>query len=448
MGTSYVELVTERLGLITALQDQRFDQVEGTPESDWVDFKRTAYPTESQRPLRLTERGRWELCKDVAAFANASGGCLVLGFPEVADPNLGVKVAGTLTPIEVSSVDLDHYRDVLEGGVYPVPTGIELRWFIEQGSQPPAGALLIHVPEAPERPLVLGRIVTDPGESIHAVGVPVRNSDRVNWYPPERVHHLLRQAERMSDVADLAISAPDVWPRADEDIDYLTRLEGWADKATLFLQAAPIGGPSRLPDFYDVVREKLERPDSVRPVGFNLRSLGGSADVIAGALVVRRMDDAAARVDPDGLLTVGALASPEFLGWSVNRSSDDPMMRVNSTTLIELILECCRFVHEVLRPRSGSARWEYRLVCRSFQSHQVALAAGPASGSIARWDWRVASSDHWDRRVDAGTSPTQDAFEVAAEGYALFGLPESAIPYSDGRSISLDQIRALDRSRQ
>jgi hypothetical protein len=440
--------VTGVVDLVTALQGGRFADVEGTPEADWVDFKRTAYPTETQRPLRLTERGRWELCKDVAAFANGSGGCLLLGFPEVADPNLGVKVAGKLTPIEVSSVDLDHYRDVLERGVYPVPKGIELRWFVQDGSQPPAGALLVHVPEAADRPLVLTRVVAEQGEAIQAVGVPVRNADRVNWYPTERIHHLLRQAERMSVVADVAVSDQDVWPRADDDIDYLVRQQDWAEKAVLFVQAVPGGGPSRLPDFYDVVREKLERPDSIRPVGFNLRSLGGSADVIAGALIVRRMDDAAARVDPDGLLTVGALASPEFLGWSVNRSADDTMMRVNSTTLVELILECCRFVHDVLRPRSSSARWTYRLVCRLFQTHQVALAAGPASGSIARWDWRIASTDLWDRRVDAGTSPTQDAFEVAAESYALFGLPESAIPYSVGREISLDRIRELDRARQ
>ncbi len=399
-----------------------------------------------QHPLRLAERGRWELCKDVAAFANGSGGCLAIGFPEVSDPNLGVKFAGRLAPIVVASVDLDHYRDVLERGVYPVPQCVELRWFAQAGTQPPAGALLIHVPEAADRPLVLKKIVTEQGDSIQAVGIPVPNADRANWYAPERVHHLVRQGERLSTVA-----APSTWMSCMDlggrDISHLIRLEDWDDKSTLFLQAVPAGGPNRLADFYDVVKEKLERPDSVRPSGFNLRSLGGAADVIAGALVVRRMEDAAARVDPDGLTTVGVLVAPEFLGWSVNRSSDGANMEVNSTTLIELTLEFCRFVHDVLRPGAPSARWTYRVNCRSFQSHRVALAPGPASGSIARWDWHEASADQWDRRVEGGVAPTRDAFEVAAEVYALFGLPESAIPYSSDCEISLDQIRALDQSR-
>jgi hypothetical protein len=42
------------------------------------------------------------------------------------------------------------------------------------------------------------------------------------------------------------------------------------------------------------------------------------------------------------------------------------------------------------------------------------------------------------------TSAERDAFEIAAKLYALFGLPESAIPYAAGREISVGEIRALD----
>lgn len=434
------------IDLVTALHDQRFHDVEGTPESDWVDFKRAAYETEPDRPLRLSERGRWELCKDVTAFANGIGGCIVVGFPETDSLRLGVKVAGRIMPITVQSVDLNHYRDVLEREIYPAPQGIEMRWFVEIGNEPPAGVLLIRVPVATDRPLVLKRIVTERGDSITAVGIPFRNADRTNWYQSERIHHFLRQAERLHLVIEPPNSVENQFQQADNDISELLRLQEWDDNAVLFLQAVPEGGPSRLPNFFDQVKDSLEWPPSIRSSGFNLRSFGGSADVIAGALVARRGKDAAVCVDPDGLITVGALAVPDFLGWSLNRGAAGGLMMLNSIALVEVTLEFCRFVHDVLWPRAQPAHWTYRLVCRSFQSLDVSLASGPPRRYTTEYDWNRATSDDWNQSIQLGSSSEEDAFKIAVEMYALFGLPESSIPYSNNQKISVEDIRALDHA--
>ncbi|MFI9604767.1 helix-turn-helix domain-containing protein [Streptomyces sp. NPDC052043] len=63
--------------LTALLAAQQPEAILGTPESQWVDFKSVG----PKGPYDLsTEKGKFELAKDVAAFANASGGLLVCGF--------------------------------------------------------------------------------------------------------------------------------------------------------------------------------------------------------------------------------------------------------------------------------------------------------------------------------------------------------------------------------
>src|SRR6266849_5109318 len=53
--------------LFVALASGDLTKLEGTREDAWVDFKGTPYQLDA-------DRGKWELAKDVAAFANESGG--------------------------------------------------------------------------------------------------------------------------------------------------------------------------------------------------------------------------------------------------------------------------------------------------------------------------------------------------------------------------------------
>ena len=65
-------MVSNQTDLKDALGRSDFARILGTPESTWIDFKK--------EPYRLdTFKGRWEYVKDVAALANANGGCVVVG---------------------------------------------------------------------------------------------------------------------------------------------------------------------------------------------------------------------------------------------------------------------------------------------------------------------------------------------------------------------------------
>lgn len=56
--------------LRSAFEDGQPERIIGTLESGWVDFKSQPYPLS-------TDRGAWELCKDVAGLANANSSCRV-----------------------------------------------------------------------------------------------------------------------------------------------------------------------------------------------------------------------------------------------------------------------------------------------------------------------------------------------------------------------------------
>lgn len=412
--------------LVAALQVLDFGRVTGTPESGWIDFKRDAYP--------MTKRGKWELCKDVAAFANADGGCIVLGFDEVLDPVQGIAVAGASSPIEVSTIDRSEYLDVIESGIFPPPTGVELTWFAT--GEPPAGALLLSVrSNQSEKPHVMRRVVTEDGEGLHAFAIPLRVNDRVNWMPAETVHHLLRQAQQ-------GVPADIVRGPVLDGGQYkqkLALMQDWESEALYWLQAMPSSVDQPLRGFYDEVRQLLERPPSIRDNGFNIRSIGGVVDVIEGCLVVHRANDAAAWLTPEGVFTVGVLASPDFLGWGLERLTHSNVMMINSLCLTELTMEFCRFVWLVMAQRSQASHWTLSVECQQFAEHKVVLPSGLPPMSMPL-QVHGASADEWLKVIQGTSVAGDDAFLLLSNVYALFGLPESAIPLSTDRSVQVERI--------
>jgi hypothetical protein len=114
-----------------------FDRILGTREDTWIDFKK--------EPYRLdTFKGRWEYTKDVAAFANGVGGCLVLGFKTGRPKNALVSMAESYTAIPKVLVDLKQHADAVANGVYPEVWGVTMSWF-PPDSESNAGLLLIEV---------------------------------------------------------------------------------------------------------------------------------------------------------------------------------------------------------------------------------------------------------------------------------------------------------------
>lgn len=160
--------------------------LEGLAESAWLDVK--------QAPYGLAEGGRvgnaaaWELAKDVAAFANAEGGIIVIPGRERRSHHVAVIDEITDLPLEV--VNPQQYRDTLSTRVYPLVADLEVG--IHE-SAPGRGRLWIYVPRQAEelKPfLVNGAVFDDRVHTTH-VSIPRRVGADTRYAPIAEVHALL-----------------------------------------------------------------------------------------------------------------------------------------------------------------------------------------------------------------------------------------------------------------
>ena len=71
-----------------------------TTETLTLDFKGTIdHRFPKGTPEQVKQKAQQETCRDIAQFANTSGGCLLIGVEEVRDPVTGLKVAADITSV-------------------------------------------------------------------------------------------------------------------------------------------------------------------------------------------------------------------------------------------------------------------------------------------------------------------------------------------------------------
>lgn len=110
----------------------------GLREGRWLDAKGAPYRLELKREA-------WELAKDVAAFAGADGGLIVI--PATTHIHAGVEMIDEVKDLPLALLDEARYRDVIAARVYPVPRGVEIA---AVPIRPERGVLSIYVPPQPD----------------------------------------------------------------------------------------------------------------------------------------------------------------------------------------------------------------------------------------------------------------------------------------------------------
>jgi len=431
--------IDSRVELITALARETFNDLIGTNEQDWLEFKSAPYRIEEPQQ-------RWELAKDVAALANHKGGCIVIGVKtekhdfEVADS------AVSWSLIDKSLANLDAYRKIVGSWIYPPVRGLELKWFPGDAGKA-QGLLLIEVPPQDEgdKLFIIRRMVDEEGRETGAFGIPVRDGADTIWIPAERVHALMQAGKG-------GPPPPPTPPReearaigkeqAEERIERIEVMQEWEDLPTYSIQALPPAGVDVLQGFHaaDGPATVLRTPPSIRGTGFNLR-LSGDRDLIDGGVVYRsrRVTD---WLDPDGFFTAVARADRSFLGWAINDHRDETAGTwINPLTLVEFTLECFRFVDLHLLPRAPG-KWTMRVSCRRFQSGRIQLDGGPLRRPFfTSADQNFVSSDSYAKTFSGNGVPGRDAFRALSLVYLYFGLSEDSIPYAQDGAIQEDEVR-------
>jgi Putative DNA-binding domain len=167
-------------GFATCLEDQE--------EGPWLEAKRA--------PYRLDEDAqKYELAKDVAAFANSDeGGVIVIG-ARTRTVN-GSDVVHKITDVPLELVKRDSYRKIISDRVHPQVENLDVRTV---GRVNGHGIAYIHVPQQRRelQPFLVKGALVDGKISTRFVSLPKRVGEDTAHAPIAEIHSLL-QAGRVA----------------------------------------------------------------------------------------------------------------------------------------------------------------------------------------------------------------------------------------------------------
>lgn len=435
------EEVVERLD---ALDDAA---VLGEPETEHLDFKEQPY-------LLNTDKGRWELAKDVAALANSGGGCLVIGVGTATPADREEEVASEIKPFPAALADVQQMRTTIDAtsGVYPVLKRVEIRRLPRDGSKVLA---IVRVPAQDEDdlPFVVVRMVEGDEKRGVGIGVPLRSGPHTYWVPPGQLHRDLSDGRRARTTRRSTFEPPATAPRpgairerAEVQLQRIEQYMGWSEAPTLMLAAIPLR-PQQVPidGLYDHDRIYgcVSAPPELRYAGFNL-AWRAEPENINGALVNATAERQILWVESDGAAFAGAVGLQTFLTRSGGtREAQQPEPRIiNPTVLVEWTYLFFKFVTECMAPSiDGPMRSAVRLIGTQSRPWPLLLVGGSTREFWA--DGRPAGMDDFYAELDLVGDPERDAFVVLERVYSVFGLSESEIPYCGSGRVDPALIQSI-----
>jgi hypothetical protein len=424
--------VNDSTELVVALAEGRPQDVLGTPEAGWVDFKESPYVLDA-------DKGRWELAKDVAAMANAGGGLIVIGIATSRETYDTHDVASELKPFARPLVNVDAYKGVLTGWLVP-PQYPSFQWF-----QSPDAAdrhfLVVTVKALPpgEGYALVRRTVAGEGKEIKSFGVPVRRGDDTEWVSAERLQVLIGRGLSEGGLSGgpapqaATTDSPDLLrARADEAVQRLERQQDWQEEPVLYWQSRVLPAPPALPGLYaaDGIRGYLDGQNELRAMGFHFHNPYQRTEAIPGGLALYSRPGLALVVGQDGIVTGGAVADRRLLARSQDGTEGLPLSAI---VLAELTYEFFRLVDKQVAP-AAPGTWLHRIIARRFQSSSVTLAPGSPQ---SRWlrSSQPATQDDFDVDFPSIGDAQKDAGLALELVYGLFGLDVSASPYVSERKF-------------
>src|SRR5450755_3675328 len=138
----------------------------GQREGSWFDGKSAPYQL-------TTDEQKWELAKDVGAFANSEmGGLIVIGAGT--QKQQGTDVVRTVSDIPLGLVDVSRYRKLLIAWLQPRVEGMEIATVDHGGG---LGTAFIYIPPQREelKPFVTRGVVANGKIRATHVSIPVRD---------------------------------------------------------------------------------------------------------------------------------------------------------------------------------------------------------------------------------------------------------------------------------
>jgi hypothetical protein len=429
--------------LVSFLAGQQPYEVLGTPESEWVDFKSVS----PKGPYDLsTDKGKFELCKDVAAFTNGPGGLIVCGFKAKKKQNELHEVAERLTPFGNELVDDASYKSVIAEYVRPL-LRVKFFWYDHPEGDPDVSGhyFVIEVPALPEadRWAMVTRGISDNGQFIkNSWTIPIRNGDTTAFLPPDEAYRLVNDGLRTR--RGPAVAPTPVADRV-RSREALRAAVGVEETPVLFFQTIPDHPRGLVPNMYadGGLRDILGNQDTLRDAyAFNWASVHNRPEPHEGGLLLADASRRGLLIESDGAVTGAAAANADMLGWAMESSSVIEPRRISVFVLTEITLEYFRLVDQHILPLIDST-WTHRIVASDFTRPPArTLAPGDDPSFPLRGDPQPATSGSWNHSWQALGDPERDAYEALSRIYPLFGLDVGGNPFVDADRVVTARLQA------
>ena len=103
--------------------------------------------------------GRYELAKDITAFANMKGGYLIIGLKTKALSEANMEMVAELDLIKEGSFQAKRYGGVIKEYTYPQIDGLDIRWVENGSSGLGVGLVFIPIQKEEKKPFLIKRLV-------------------------------------------------------------------------------------------------------------------------------------------------------------------------------------------------------------------------------------------------------------------------------------------------
>jgi hypothetical protein len=426
--------------ILAALAGGTPRQLLGTAESSQIDFKIQPYALNS-------DKGKWELAKDVAGLANFRGGILVVGVRTEKDAGNFLEIAAELRPVPLTMLDGERHHKIIRDLVRPAVT-FNVAYSPDPG-EITRGYMTIHVEQLDEfdRFALVRRMTTIDDKPTESFGVPIRDGAQTRWLSGDEVYRYLRDGQRASKTIlpnsiDMSQPTHSTEPSgissiiAEEDIRSLISFKEW-DQPVLAWQSLPTRPVDLTKRMWGQqgISGALRNHPSLRDYGFNWYFLAEPVPLDDGVLTSDGRH--AIWVRENGTITAAApIKQDDMLTWAMGNPSEGPY-KINLIALIEMTLEYYRLVDGFILPGTN-IQYQHVISTIGFAEKPGVILPSALPKAISMSQNRATRDVR--REFQGSSNPEHEAYEALAFLYAAFQYSPQSIPFSADGQIEAQQL--------
>jgi len=210
------------------LESNAYNTLIGRVEDEWLEAK-GLNPYDLDSPA-----GRYELAKDASAFANNSGGFIIVGLTTEVNQAQQTETITAITPFPQEAFQPHRYISIVEEYIHPNIENFRAAWVPTNQEQSQGIAIIEVPPQNQERQYFLITKVVEAGANIKQIvfGVAVRNDSSNEPFTKAQLYRYTQQGKspttqllaRMNEKLDALIVQSQHLPQeADPEAQYAAR---------------------------------------------------------------------------------------------------------------------------------------------------------------------------------------------------------------------------------